>query len=152
MLRRLWAWLTGLLRGRAAPGVGEPSILPAPPKPLLRSGLFDMAVARRARGSVLEANQSWRPHAGKTQRRRQMRQRAATIMRSRDPQTVGVLCDLAALADGMPEDPFDEFYPVICETLFTGEDEGRPWAEVAGGVVTMFEDAVPNETAEGVSA
>ena len=40
----------------------------------------------------------------------------------------------------------------VCETLFTAQEEGRTWAEVAGGVVTMFEGTASNETAEGVSA
>ncbi len=108
---------------------------------------FDMAVPRRDPDRALPKGKMWLSHRGKKAKRRQMRQRAAVVMRSKDPATVAVLCDLAALADGMPADPYEELYPIICETLSTAEEEGRTWAEVAASVVTMF-DTASNGTAE----
>lgn len=103
--------------------------------------IFDTAVSVPEPNRALKENHQYIGHRGKKQRRRAMRQRAAVIMRSRDPETVAVRERLAAIADGMPDDPYDEFYPIICETLSTAEEENRAWPEVAAGVISAFEQA-----------
>ncbi len=109
--------------------------------------VFAMSVPSRPPGSPLPKGEMWLPHRALKHRRRHMRQRAAAIMRSKDPATVATRERLEAVADGMPDDPYEELYPIICETLCTAEEEGHTWAEVAARVVSAFEE---NETANDV--
>ncbi len=102
---------------------------------------MNIAVATRPPGSILPAGQQWLGHVGANQRRRQMRQRCAQVMKNTQPRVKAVIRRLAAVCDGGLEDPYAELYPMICEAMHEAEQGETWWVDIVNRQLDQFEEA-----------
>ncbi len=102
---------------------------------------FDMAVSAPPPGSVLPTGQQWLAHRGAKQRRRYMRQRCASVMKSNVPEVKATIARLAAMCDGGLDDPYEELYPMICEAMYETEQTVGWWVDIVNRQLDQFEEA-----------
>jgi len=77
--------------------------------------------------SLLGKEQEWMPHTSTKQRKRQMRQTAHPIVKSKDARVVRA-CQM--LRDATYEghtDPYHEFFPVVCALLYESRKHAEGW-------------------------
>ena len=91
--------------------------------------------------TVLAKGRQWVSHRGSKQKRRHMRQRCASVMRTKEPEIVKVVERLAAACDGGREDPYLELYPMICEAMSEAEETGARWVDGVNATLDQFEAA-----------
>lgn len=103
--------------------------------------VFDDSVPKRPPGSILPPGKQWLGHRGAKQRRRQMKQRCASVMRSNVPEIKATIARLAELCDGGKKDPYAEMYSMICEAMHEAEQTEGWWVDIVNGQLDQFEKA-----------
>ncbi len=106
---------------------------------------FDLAVPARPPGSILPPGNQWVGHVGTNQRRRQMRQRCAAVMKSNVPEIKATVARLAAVCDGGLDDPYAELYPMICEAMSETVVEQGEWVDIVNRQLDQFEAQSPTK-------